>query len=94
MVAVQGKDLTILRALASESAPVGEAWIARVAWKRKSHLDEKLKIVRRAIRRLERDGLVSFEERLDRVYVKGQGYVGKRSGFGWEITEAGRELVD
>jgi hypothetical protein len=94
MVAVQGKDLTVLKALASESNPVSDGWIARVAWKRKSHLDQKLKLVRRILRVLRRAKLVDYVERFERAYYKGQGFVLERSGFGWEITDAGATLVE
>jgi hypothetical protein len=94
MAAVQGKELTILKALASEVGPVSDSWIARVAWKRKSHLDQKLKIVRRALRFMRREKLVDYVERLERAFYKGKGFVLERAGFGWEITDAGQKLVE
>lgn len=90
---VPSKAKTILKALSSETVPVSANWIARVAWKRKSHLDQKLKIVRRVLRHLKRAKLVDWVERFERAFYKGQGFILERSGFGWEITDAGQALL-
>jgi len=92
---LNGKSASVLKALALEPAPVNAAWVAYAAWKRKSHLDEKLRLVRRLLRELLRAKLVEKAHCLHKEFEKGMGRVVKKDDcLGWQITIAGRQLVE
>jgi hypothetical protein len=92
---LNGKSASVLKALALEPAPVNADWIAYTAWKRKSHLDEKKKLVRKLLRELLRDKLVERAHCLHKEFEKGMGRVVEKDDcLGWQITAAGRQLME
>jgi hypothetical protein len=78
---VTGKDRTVLTALASEASPVQVEYLARKAWVRKRRLPQKERVVRAALRRLRKAGMVEWE--LDPQW----------GCWGWFCTSKGRHEV-
>lgn len=90
-----GKHASVLKVLKNELAPVSEDWVAFAAWKRKSHLDEKRKLVRRALRELKRQGYVQQARFVHKEHRRGVGTVQVTDdGLGWILTTAGRAALE
>lgn len=89
-----GKALSIMKVLVVEPAPVSDSWIAYAAWKRKSHLDEKRRLVRRTLRRLQHAGYVRLSPFLYKESRRGVGRVVVRDDcLGWQATPAGYQAM-
>jgi len=78
---LQGKDLTVLTALAKQATPVRVGHLARTAWARKRRLQRKARLVLSTLRRMKKAGLVKWI------------YDPQWMGYGWFCTDVGREAA-